>query len=198
MKTMIPFHLIAAAALLFANSLSAQSNRVVLPTPPPPVRIVDIDTNLVILQLPIQTNQLSLKWAYTNQFQVLDAAADGLGGYAQCEYRYRSEDPIDSSVHVVWIAANGKVLLIPDLESYGGAEIVRLTPTEVAIQFYPRRATGDAPFNLLRRFKRNGNSITMVDKMLGTFETLPRVEDNFTDRFGFFTFENGAVRRYSN
>ena len=194
MKTKLQLPFIAVALLFITHSLSAQS--VPIKNPVGPGTLVRVDTNLLILQLPpIQTNQLSLKWAYTNQVQVLDAAADGLGGYAQCGYQ---TDGSEFPGRVVWIAANGKVLLIHDFESYGGGEIVRLTPTELAIQFYPRRATVDAPFNLLRRFKRNGNSITMVDKMLGTFETLPRVEDNFTDRFGFFTFENGAVRRYSN
>jgi hypothetical protein len=140
----------------------------------------------------------SLRWAYTNQFAVLDSAADGFGGYAQCEFGTGTND---FAGRAVWLAPNGNVLLIHDFElnsENGWAEIVRLTPSELAIHIYPRRAPGEAPLNLLRRFKRTGNKFTIVDKALGEFETLPRVEDKFTDRFGFFTFENNVVRRYSN
>ncbi len=186
----LPF--IAVAALCIAHGPSAQAQGA---TNIPP-----------IIDWWFPPSQLSLKWAYTNQVLVLDAAADGIGGYAQCEFGTGTND---FAGRVVWIAANGRVLLIHDYElssENGTAEIVRLTPTELAIHIRPRPAALPPPnenilvpsSNLLRRFKRNGNVITMVEKRLGHFESMPRVEDNFTDRFGFFTFDHGAVRRYSN
>jgi hypothetical protein len=78
--------------------------------------------------------------------------------------------------------------------------IVRLNPTELAIQFYPRLLPGESPKSLLRRFQKKGNKIVTSDTELDPYDALPQVSQ-MTDSLGFFAINTTTfrqVRRYSN
>lgn len=141
----------------------------------------------------------TLKWAYTNSnaYQILGSAGDGRGGFVVIEFCTTSI----YSGRILWFAPEGELQLAHSFEQpseNGYMDIVRLTPRELAVRFWPRVGEGEPPKNLLRRFKKSGSRITIVDKELALDETMPRVPDKMTDEFGFFTFVNDQVRRYSN
>ena len=140
----------------------------------------------------------TLKWSHTRPGAVILArAGDGLGGFAAI---YRTGQT-DESARIVWIAANGTVLVDREIERVhedAPVDIVRMTPVEFAIRYAAPRPAPETPANLLLRFKRTRNAVAVLERILEPDEDMPTVQERLTDPFGFFTFAATDVRRYSN
>ncbi len=139
-----------------------------------------------------------LKWSQPHANAIVYArAGDGRGGVA---FVLRSGST-DEAATVTWIAPAGKVLLNVEIERNhedAPVDIVRMSGTELAIRFTTTLPGTGTNSNVLRRYKKRGNTVTAIDKILALDEDMPHAPERLTDSFGFFTFAPSEVRRYSN
>jgi hypothetical protein len=140
----------------------------------------------------------TLKWSHTRPGGlILARAGDGYGGFAVIYRIGQTEE----SARIVWIAANGAVLLDREIERVhedAPVDVVRMTPGEFAIRYAAPRPAPATPANLLLRFKRTRKAVAVLERTLEPDEDMPTVPERLTDPFGFFTFAATDVRRYSN
>jgi hypothetical protein len=139
-----------------------------------------------------------LKWSQPHANGTVYArAGDGKGGVA---FVLRGGSN-DEAATVTWVAPAGKVLLNVEIErnhENAPVDIVRMSSTELAIRFVTTLPGTETNSNVLRRYKKRGNTFTATDKILALDEDMPHAPERLTDSFGFFTFAPSEVRRYSN
>jgi hypothetical protein len=139
-----------------------------------------------------------LKWSHPHANATVYArAGDGKGGVA---FVLRGGSN-DAAATVTWIAPTAKVLLNVEIERNhedAPVNIVRMTGTELAIRFVTTLPGTGTNSNVLRRYVKRGNTVTVTDKILALDEDMPHAPERLTDSFGFFTFAPFQVRRYSN